>query len=103
MIILRQSWKKAVPDIFLFLQILTSAPLLHLCVIPTPFVVTPKTFGNGQTCERKNVWIVREGTSVSKKQKNREIDRRNHCLTDSNFYFLTFLCNLHFSLVFVPL
>ena len=42
MIILRQSWKKAVPDIFLFLQILTSAPLLHLCVIPTPFVITPK-------------------------------------------------------------
>ena len=29
-------------DIFLFLQILTNASLLHLCVIPTPFVITPK-------------------------------------------------------------
>ena len=46
---------------------------------------------------------MREGTSVSKKPKNRQIDRRNNCLTDSNFYFLKFDVNLHFSLVFVPL
>ena len=36
-------------------------------------------FGNGQTCERKNVWIVREDSSF---QTSRQTDRRNNCLTD---------------------
>ena len=35
----------------------------------------------GQTCERKNVWIVREGTSVSKKTE-KQANRQEESLLD---------------------
>ena len=35
-----KSEKKAILGILLFSQVLTNAPLLHLCMVPTPYVIT---------------------------------------------------------------